>query len=92
MYSLERLVTLEIAVRRRAAGVDDALGNALVVEMGDFLAQDEVFEQRRPAQAGLEGILVVCDRHPLVGRQRLIGRIDTDPIERRDGLVVSYRG
>ena len=39
----------------------DALGDALVVEVRDLLAQDEVFEQRRPAQAGLERILVVGD-------------------------------
>ena len=48
----------------------DALGDALVVEVGDLLAQDEVFEQRRPAQPGLERVLVVGDRHALVGRQR----------------------
>ena len=28
----------------------DALGDALVVEVGDLLAQDEVFEQRRAAR------------------------------------------
>ena len=28
----------------------DALGNALVIEVGDLLAEDEVLEQRRPAQ------------------------------------------
>ena len=32
----------------------DALGDALVVEVEDLLAQDEVFEQRRAARAGLE--------------------------------------
>ena len=47
----QRLVALEVAVRRRAARVHDALGNALVIEVGDLLAQDEVFEQRR-ARAG----------------------------------------
>jgi hypothetical protein len=30
---------------RRSARVDDALGNALVVEVGDLLAEDEVLEQ-----------------------------------------------
>ena len=34
--------------------MDDALGDALVIEVGDLLAQDEVFEQRRPALARLE--------------------------------------
>jgi hypothetical protein len=30
--------------------VHDALGNAFMVEVGDLLAQDEVFQQGRPAQ------------------------------------------
>ena len=46
----ERLVALEVAVRRGAARMHDALGNALVIEVRDLLAQDEVFEQRGPAQ------------------------------------------
>ena len=49
----------------------DALGNALVVEMRDLFAQDEIFEQRRPAQPGFQRVLVVRDRHALVGGQRL---------------------
>jgi hypothetical protein len=45
---------------RRAARVDDALGDALVVEVGDLLAEDEVLEQRRAARArAWEGVLVV---------------------------------
>ena len=32
----------------------DALGDALVIEVRDLLAQDEVFEQRRPAQSRLQ--------------------------------------
>jgi hypothetical protein len=43
-------LVFEVAVRGRAARMHDALGNALVVEVRDLLAQDEVFEQRRPAQ------------------------------------------
>ena len=53
----------------------DALGNALVIEVRDLLAQDEVFEQRRAAQARLERVLIVGDRHALIGRQRLARRI-----------------
>ena len=49
--SRQRLVALEVAVRGRAARVDDALGNALVIEVRDLLAQDEVFEQRRARAA-----------------------------------------
>jgi hypothetical protein len=50
VYVGQRLVALEEAVRARAARVHDALGNALVVEVRDLLAQDEVFQQRRAAQ------------------------------------------
>ena len=60
VYSPSGLVALEVAVRRRAARVDDALGDALVVEVGDLLAEDEVLEQRRPAQPGLQRVLVVA--------------------------------
>jgi hypothetical protein len=40
----ERLVDLEVAVGAGAAGVDDALGDALVVEVRDLLAEVEVFQ------------------------------------------------
>jgi hypothetical protein len=35
----------------RTACVDDALRNALMVEMGDLFTQDEVFQQRRSPRA-----------------------------------------
>src|SRR5271166_513589 len=60
---------LEITVGARAAGMNDALGDALVVEMGDFLAQDEVFEQCWPARVPLQRILVVGDDDTLIGGQ-----------------------
>src|SRR5690606_30142333 len=62
-------------VGRRAAGVHDALGDALVVEVRDLLTHDEVFQQGWPAIPGLEGVLVVGDLHALVGGQRLAGGI-----------------
>ena len=43
----QRLVGLEEAVGAEAAGVDHALGDALVVEVEDLLAEVEVLEQRR---------------------------------------------
>ena len=61
------LVRLKIAMRPGASRVHDALGNPLVVKMRDFLAHDEVFEQRRTAGAGLEGVLIISNLHPLVG-------------------------
>ena len=44
----ERLIKFKKAVRRRAARMHDALGNALVVEVEDFFAQREIFAQRGP--------------------------------------------
>jgi hypothetical protein len=57
-------------MRSRASRVHDAFGDALVIEVRDFFAQDEVFEQRRPPQAGLERVLVVGDEDALVSRER----------------------
>ena len=71
--------------------MDDSLGNALVIEMRDLFAEDEVFEQRRTAEPGLERVLVVCDRHALVGGQRSLRRINPYPVERRNRLVDAYR-
>jgi hypothetical protein len=36
----------------RAASMDDALGNTLMVEMRDLLTHQDVFEQRRAADVG----------------------------------------
>ena len=83
----QRLVALEVAVRGRAARMHDALGNALVIEMRDLLAQDEIFQQRGTAQPGLQRVLVVGDGHALVGGQPARRRVDAHPIERRVGGV-----
>src|SRR3546814_6000634 len=45
----------------RAARVDDALGNTLMVEMEDFLAKDEIFQQGRTTLASAERILIIRD-------------------------------
>ena len=50
----------EGAVRSGAAGVDDALGDALVVEVGDLLAQVVVLEQGRPAAARPQRVVGVA--------------------------------
>ena len=65
----KRLVGLEEPVRSVAAGVHDPLGDALVVEVEDLLAEVEVLQQRRPALADPQGVLVVGDRDALRGRQ-----------------------
>ena len=67
-----RLVHAEHAVRGRAARMHHALRNALVIEMRDLLAHDEVFEQRRAARAAAQRVLVVGDPHALVGAQCLV--------------------
>ena len=69
--------------------MDNPLGDAFVIEVGDLLAKDEVLEQRRAAQARLQRVLVVGDRHALVGRERAVGRIDAHAIERADGRVLA---
>src|ERR1700684_4330010 len=38
---------LEKPVRARSASVDDALGNALVIEMSDLFPEREIFQKRR---------------------------------------------
>src|SRR5690606_31024171 len=65
----ERIGQFEVPVRRRTARMHDALGNALVVEVHDLFAEDEVLQQGRTARALPERILVVGDRHALVGGQ-----------------------
>ena len=61
-----------------AAGVDDALRDALMVKVRDLLTHDEVFQQRRPAGADLQRVLVVGDLHALVGAQGLAGGVGAE--------------
>jgi hypothetical protein len=88
----ERLVALEVAVCARPTRVHDALGNPLVVEVGDLLAQDEVFEQRGPTRAGFERVLVVRDLHALVGGERMVARIHADAVQRPVAAVGAEHG
>ena len=46
----------------------DTLRNALVVEMGDLLAQDKIFQQRGAAATCAQGVLIVGDTYALIGR------------------------
>ena len=52
--------------------MDDPLGDALVVEVGDLFAKDEVFEEGRATEARLQRVLIVRDRNALVGRERAV--------------------
>ena len=87
----ERPVVLEVAVGPVAAGVDDPLGDALVVEVEDLLPEVEVFQQRRAAGTGLERVLVVGDRDALLGGQyrRIAARrlVGLAAFPRSDGSV-----
>lgn len=56
-------------MRAKAAGVDDALRNALMIEIEDFLAEMLVFNKGGAALTGLERVLVVGNRGSLLGRQ-----------------------
>ena len=69
--SLERLVRLEHAVGAGAAGVHHPLGDALVVEVHDLLAEVEVLQQGRAPRAGPQRVVGVVDRHALRRRQDL---------------------
>ncbi len=66
------LVYAERAMGRRTSGVHDALGDALVIEVRDLLAQDEVLQQRRSARRRLEAVLVVGNGDALVRGERLV--------------------
>ena len=66
-----RPVADEEPVGPRAARVDHPLGDALVVEVGDLLAQVVVLQQGRAARPGLERVVGVGETGP--GRGREVG-------------------
>jgi hypothetical protein len=87
----QRFVALEEAVGARAPGMHDALGNALMVEVRDLFPEDEIFQQRGSAQAGLERVLVVRNRHTLIRRQCSSAGIDSRAIERTVAGIETQR-
>ncbi len=52
-----------------------------MVKVGNFLAQDKIFQQRRAAAAGAKRILIVGDAHALIGGQRMIFAAFTKGVE-----------
>ena len=52
--TLQRGGQLEETMHARRTRVNDTLGNALVIEMGNFFAQDEILQQRWAARVGFE--------------------------------------
>jgi hypothetical protein len=57
-------------MRARGSRVHDALGNALMVEVRDLLAQDEILKKRRAPRVGPERVLIVGKRHALISGKR----------------------
>src|SRR6478736_9144955 len=72
--------------------MDDALGDSFVVEVRDLFTQNEVFEQRRPTQARLEGTLIVPDGYSQIRGQGALARIHAHAVERTDGFVLPDDG
>ena len=65
----KRFVGLEKAVCTVAARMHHPLGDALMVEVEDLLAEVEVFQERRAARPDLQRVLVVRHRAALGRRQ-----------------------
>ena len=89
---LQALVGLKVAVRSGTACVDDAFRYPLVVKMGDFFPQNEVFQQGWPARACAKGVLIVSDAHALIGGERKTFAAFTVWLKRFQLLVSRIRG
>src|SRR5450759_1588701 len=57
---------LEESMHARRSRVNDTLGNTLVIEMGDFFAEDEILYQRGAERIGPERVLIIGKRDALV--------------------------
>ncbi len=60
-----------MAMGSRTLGVDDALGNALTVEVGHLLKEKEIFKDYRAAWANGERVLIVTNGTACVRCHRL---------------------
>jgi hypothetical protein len=58
-------------MRRGTTGVHDALGDALVIEVGDLLTEMEVLHEGWPALAGLQRMIGVGQPQALGGSEKL---------------------
>jgi hypothetical protein len=74
------------AVRARAFCVDDALGDALAVEMLHLLQKVDVLEENRPARAGGQ-CLLHADGRAVGGRQSGFRFRHRPRVDRRVGRV-----
>src|SRR5665647_3079775 len=85
---------LEESMRARRSRVNDTLGNALVIEMRDFVAKDEILKKRGAARIGLERVLIIGKRDALVrGEGRVFSTSDLVQFAtgRRFGVSVGSR-
>src|SRR5262249_59524685 len=71
----QRRIVLEIPTHPEAAGMYHPLGDALMVEVEELLAEVKIFERRGTAGTDLERILVVGDGDALLCGQ--VGRVPT---------------
>src|SRR5262249_30260140 len=74
----QRRIVLEISTCPEAAGMHHALGDALMVEVEELLAEVKIFERRGAAGTDLERILVVSDGDALLRGQ--VGRVPTSTL------------
>ena len=68
--SLQRVGQLEKTMHARRPRVNNTLGNALVIEMRDFFAEDEILKKRGAVLIGPERVLIVGKRDALVRGER----------------------
>ena len=57
-------------MRARCSRMNDTFRNALVVEMRDFVAKDEILQERRAARIRPERVLIIGERDALVSGER----------------------
>src|SRR5690606_26414464 len=57
-------------MRGGTTGMNKTFRNALMVKMGDFFRQSQIFRQRWTPTARAQGVLVIGDAHALIGGKR----------------------
>ena len=57
-------------MRARCSRMNDTFRNALVIEMRDFVAKDEILQERRAARIRPERVLIIGERDALVSGER----------------------
>ena len=55
--------------------MDDAFGNALVIEVEYLLAQHEILEQRGTARTRLQAVLIIADGYAKIGSKLIATRL-----------------